>query len=57
MKKALEYHEKGLRIAKEVPYQILEGTAYQGLGATFETYGRLPEAQEHFQSSVPVFNN
>lgn len=36
---------------------MLEGVAYHGLGASFESQGRLSEALESYQSSVRTLND
>ena len=44
---ALEYHEKGLKIAQEIGDRSGEGTVYGNLGATYHSLGDYRKAIEY----------
>ena len=56
-KKAIEYHEIGLQIAKEVGDETTEGNLFLNLGICSESRGSLKEALDCYRSSVRLFND
>ena len=54
--KAVEYHEKHLKIAKEVGDRAGEGKAYSNLGSNNLILGRVQEACKCYQASVNILD-
>ena len=52
-KKAIEYYNLDLKIAKEVGDKYSEARAYY----SFELHGGLPKVVEHYQDSINLFNS
>ncbi|RMX38956.1 hypothetical protein pdam_00025625, partial [Pocillopora damicornis] len=57
LKKAIEYQNLHLKIAKEVGDKSSEAMAYFLLGRVFELQGGLPKAVEHYQASINLLNS
>ncbi|XP_078350706.1 tetratricopeptide repeat protein 28-like [Oculina patagonica] len=56
-KHATEYHNQGLRIAKELGDRNGEGRAFYSLGMVFEFSGSVHEALDYYRSSVKVYDD
>ena len=54
MEKGKEYHEKHLKIAKEVGDRSGEGTAYANLGNAYRTLGNLEKAKEYHEKHLEI---
>ena len=55
--KAMEYHEKYLKIAIEIGDKAGEGRAYHNIGEKFFSLGQMENAVDNFVSAVDVFNS
>ncbi|KAL9981543.1 hypothetical protein ACROYT_G010255 [Oculina patagonica] len=56
-RKAKDYYEWNLKIAKEVGNKNVEAASYHQLGYWFESQGFLPKALEYYERSVRLFNH
>ena len=54
---AIGYHERSLKIAKELNDRLGEGLACSNLGSDFECLGQVPVAIEYYQLSITLLNN
>ena len=52
--KAVEYHEKRLKIAKEVGDRAGEGTAYCNLGIAYQRLGNFQKAVEYHENHLKI---
>ncbi|CAH3178440.1 unnamed protein product [Porites evermanni] len=52
--KALEYHQRDLKISKEVGDRAGEGIAYQNLGHAYETVGDFQKAIEYHEQRLTI---
>ena len=53
--KAIEFLQQALSIAKEIKDKILHKSANEALGFVFASLGNSSKADEHFKSSIKVF--
>ena len=52
--KAIEYHEKLLKIAQEIGDRYGEGAAYGNLGSTYESLGDYGKAIEYHEKLLKI---
>ena len=52
--KAIEYHEKHLKITKEIGYIDREGMAYANLGITYDSLGNFQKAIEYHEKHLKI---
>ena len=53
--KAIEYGEKGLRLAQKINWQAGIGKGYNTLGTAYKAQSNYLKALEHFQNALSVF--
>ena len=53
-RKAIEYHEKHLEIAKEVDHRVGEGNAYGNLGIAYRSLGDFRKAIEYHEKHLEI---
>ena len=53
--KAIEFVQQALSIAKEMKHKILHESANEALGFVFDSLANSSKAEEHFKSSIKVF--
>ena len=56
-RKAIEYHERHLKISKEVGDRAGEGKAYGNLGNAYDSLGDLQKAVQCYKNSVIAFDH
>ena len=56
-KKAIHYHERGLKNAKEVGDKVAIGQCLHNLGIVFQSMGSLSKAVDCLQHSITTFND
>ena len=56
LKTAIDYHERHLKIAKELRDKTGSAISFYGLGKNFELQGSLWKAVDCFRSSVRMYN-
>ena len=56
-KSSKDYHERHLKIAKELGDTLGEGKACASLGNSFEVLGQCPAAINYYQLAINLFNN
>ena len=55
--KAIEYHERGLKISKEMGDRVVEGKAYSNLGKAYHSLGYFQKAVQCYNNSVIAFDH
>ena len=54
LRKAIEYHEKDLKVAKEVGDRVGEGNAYGSLGSAYRSLGDFRKAIEYHEKHLEI---
>ena len=54
--KAIEYHERHLKISKEVGHRVGEGGAYANLGIAYHRLGDFQKAKEYYERHLKISN-
>ena len=57
IQKAIEYHERHLKIMKEVGNRVGEGKGYCNLGSAYVSLGELQKAFQYYKNSVIAFDH